>query len=254
MSRHEFPSAAGDALLIPRIEPTERFSEPPFEGMGVLIGPGLHDGAVHAVVTGRRGAFSQLLGRQYEPTSDEYLQFELEGERLRAYRRNRLREREDITAWPPEEGYALPFQAKDGSKPDSVTHIDFDDLDALFEADRNRYLQERVLKRDGIAAYGRALIARYNEGAEILPDSKLSAFHSIGVLLGDSGAGQITIANVGQLGARTYLLSKKGKPMSRGDHALTVSDGVIYGGTGRGKEKRIAKMKSRRLAHIDLVA
>lgn len=253
MGRHEFPTAAGDALFIPRIEPEERFSEPPFEGMGVLIGPGLEDGTVHAVVTGRRGAFSQLLGRQYEPTSDEYLQFELAGERLRAYRRNRLREREDVSTWPPAEGYALPFQAKDGSKPESVTHIDFDDLDTLFQADRNRYLQERVLKRDGIAAYGRALIAQYNAGAEI-PDSRLSSFHSVGVLLGDSGTGQITIANVGQLGARTYLLSKTGKPMSRGDHALTVSDGNIYGGTGRGKEKRIAKMKSRRLTKVDIAA
>lgn len=262
MNFQEFPEIRGEGLMVPRIEYEPTRIEPAFDGMGVLIGPGVEDGTLNAVITGRKRGVSYLLDGEYEKASDGFVYFRLEEGNLVARREYTGDPRETdpvqevsdhITAWPPEEGhtYTLPFETKDGNRLETVAHVGFSALDVFFRNDEKRYQNDKVLRDHGIVVYGRSLLMEHRYGLQPPPE-RLNDYHSAGVLLGASGAGKVAVATVGKLGAIDYLLASRGRRMSRGHHDLTVANGRIYGNTAGSKPKHIAKIKSKKLPQIKL--
>jgi hypothetical protein len=252
MSIGEFPKICGDVLLIPRIQPDTTRSKPEYDGMGILVGPGVIPGSISAVVTGKQGVRNRILDGNYQPTTPGLLNFRLEGSSLVAYDRDSGSDSDFTATWPLPEGYVLPFQTRDGTELKQVEHIEIEEFEPLFKAELRSYEDDMYVSKHGIALYGMKLLSRSREkNRGQIPRGVLEPYNDGQVLLGAAKPGQLVVALVGRLGARSHILSRNGREIGHGSHGFRVAGGNIYGQTGA-TEKRVARMTSRRLHTVAL--
>lgn len=230
MSTGSYAEVIGDGLYIPRIQVESRLSEPPFDGMGALVGPGQTPDTLSIVVAARNRGQTFLLDHDYKPVTPGLFGLHLEEGNLLAHQLRRKARNPRRTSyrdqWPLKIGYEIPSWNPLASKT-FLTELHFDSLQPFFDAERKRYDADRTVKELGIAVYGMMIWAEHHFDRQ--PCNRFAEYHDGAVIVAATKLGQIAVAPVGQLGAMRYLLNASGKRLSRGHHGFIVEAGKIRG-------------------------
>lgn len=247
----------GDGLLIPRIVAESRLEEPPFDGMGALVGPGSAADTLSVAVTAKRRGLTFILGQDYKPFTPGMIGVHLENGNIVASQITRDSESPERTEyhaeWPLDEAYEIPAQHSQDTPNEGLVEIEFDSMRPFFNEERKRYDADRTVREHGIAVYGMLLLGESQFGRQTR--NRFAEYHDGAVIVAPTKLGQIAVSSVGKLGAMQYLLQEDGSRDSRGHHDFKVRGGKIYGQTGS-KTSRFAltKLTSRHIQKVSLSA
>lgn len=247
----------GDGLLIPRVVAESRLEEPPFDGMGALVGPGSAANTLSIAVTAKRRGLTFILDQDYRPFTPGIVGMRLEDGDLVASQVTRdsgsPHQAEYRTKWPLDEAYGITVQRPQDAATEGLVELEFDSMRPFFDEERKRYEADRTVREHGIAVYGMLLLGESQFGRQTR--NRFTEYHDGAVILTPTKLGQIAVSSVGQLGAMRYLLKEDVRRHSRGHHDFQVRDGKIYGETGNKISRfALAKLTSRHIPKVPLSA